>query len=74
VPAIGYGIRYEYGMFRQQIEAGRQVEYPDVWLADGNPWNFRDPHSIASSRSVVDGDARRACDLVAGVERARQGL
>lgn len=43
VPAIGYGIRYEYGMFRQQIEAGRQVEYPDVWLADGNPWEFPRP-------------------------------
>ena len=43
VPAIGYGIRYEYGMFRQQIEAGSQVEYPDVWLADGNPWEFPRP-------------------------------
>jgi starch phosphorylase len=40
LPSFGYGIRYEYGMFAQQIEAGRQVEYPDPWLANGTPWEF----------------------------------
>ncbi len=40
VPSMGYGIRYEYGMFAQEIDAGRQVEYPDPWLADGTPWEF----------------------------------
>ena len=36
----GYGIRYEYGMFAQDIVQGRQVEHPDPWLADGTPWEF----------------------------------
>jgi glycogen phosphorylase len=39
----GYGIRYEYGMFRQQIENGRQKEEPDHWLRDGNPWELERP-------------------------------
>jgi len=40
MPGFGYGIRYEYGMFTQQIEAGWQVEHPDNWLRFGNPWEF----------------------------------
>ncbi|HQY10222.1 MAG TPA: glycogen/starch/alpha-glucan phosphorylase, partial [Burkholderiaceae bacterium] len=40
VPGFGYGIRYDYGMFRQQIIDGRQVEAPDYWLTHGNPWEF----------------------------------
>jgi len=40
LPSFGYGIRYEYGMFAQMIQAGRQVEYPDPWLQDGTPWEF----------------------------------
>ncbi|KVH69813.1 maltodextrin phosphorylase [Burkholderia ubonensis] len=43
VPGFGYGIRYDYGMFRQQIVDGRQVESPDYWLVDGNPWEFPRP-------------------------------
>ena len=39
VPAIGYGIRYEVGIFNQAIENGRQVEYTDKWLG-GNPWEY----------------------------------
>ena len=38
LPVVGYGIRYEYGMFRQHMENGYQVEDPDHWLRDGNPW------------------------------------
>ena len=38
LPVMGYGIRYEYGMFRQHIDNGYQVEEPDNWLRDGNPW------------------------------------
>jgi starch phosphorylase len=38
LPVMGYGIRYEYGMFRQHIEDGHQIEDPDHWLRDGNPW------------------------------------
>ncbi len=40
---MGYGIRYEYGMFHQRIEKGRQVESPDHWLRDGNPWELERP-------------------------------
>ncbi|WP_294088542.1 glycogen/starch/alpha-glucan phosphorylase [uncultured Actinobacillus sp.] len=43
IPAMGYGIRYEYGMFRQKIEDGRQVEKPDAWLEKGAPWEFMRP-------------------------------
>ena len=41
IPAYGYGIRYNYGIFRQQIRNGWQVEQPDNWLKDGNPWEVR---------------------------------
>jgi len=40
LPVTGYGIRYEYGMFRQKIENGQQVEEPDQWLRGGNPWEL----------------------------------
>ena len=40
LPVMGYGIRYEYGMFHQRIEDGRQIECPDHWLRDGNPWEL----------------------------------
>jgi len=43
LPVIGYGIRYEYGMFRQEIADGRQVEEPDRWLRNGNPWEVERP-------------------------------
>lgn len=40
IPAYGYGIRYEYGLFHQQLIDGAQVESPDNWLRDGTPWEF----------------------------------
>ena len=40
VPADGYGIRYDHGLFRQAIENGAQMEYPENWLNFGNPWEF----------------------------------
>jgi len=43
LPVMGYGIRYEYGMFRQEIENHQQVEEPDHWLRDGNPWEMERP-------------------------------
>ncbi len=43
IAGFGYGIRYDYGMFRQTIVDGRQVEVPDYWLTHGNPWEFARP-------------------------------
>ena len=40
IPAIGYGIRYEYGIFEQSIKDGWQVEVADAWLRNGNPWEL----------------------------------
>jgi glycogen/starch/alpha-glucan phosphorylases len=45
IPATGYGIRYEYGMFKQTIENGQQVENPDNWLRYGNIWEFQRPEA-----------------------------
>jgi starch phosphorylase len=42
-PAVGYGIRYEFGIFDQEIRDGWQVERTDNWLADGNPWEIAKP-------------------------------
>ena len=41
IPAYGYGLRYDYGIFQQQIRDGEQVEVPDYWLQPGNPWEIR---------------------------------
>ncbi|CAN1209061.1 Alpha-1,4 glucan phosphorylase [Tumidithrix helvetica PCC 7403] len=43
IPAIGYGIRYEYGIFDQEIKDGWQVEITDKWLRHGNPWEVARP-------------------------------
>ena len=43
LPVVGYGIRYAYGMFRQKIENGYQVEEPDHWLRSGNLWELERP-------------------------------
>ena len=40
LPSFGYGIRYEFGMFKQSIHGGRQIESPDPWVEDGTPWEF----------------------------------
>ncbi len=40
LPAVGYGIRYDFGIFEQRIEDGRQVEMHDDWLSSGNPWEL----------------------------------
>jgi starch phosphorylase len=48
LPAMGYGLRYEYGIFRQSIENGWQREKPDNWLRRPDPWEIARPHEQVS--------------------------
>ncbi len=45
-PAIGYGIHYEHGLFRQEFKDGHQIERPDSWREYGNPWEICRPESV----------------------------
>lgn len=68
VPCIGYGIRYEYGIFRQTFVDGRQVEMADSWLALGGPWEF--PHPESAVRVDFGGYTEQYVDDQ-GVTRSR---
>ncbi len=46
IPAVGYGIRYEFGIFNQAVQEGWQVEIPDKWLRFGNPWEVERPDEV----------------------------
>nr|WP_295080611.1 glycogen/starch/alpha-glucan phosphorylase [uncultured Roseateles sp.] len=64
LPSFGYGLRYQYGMFAQGIQDGRQIEMPDDWMRLGQPWEVPRPelryHVGFGGRVVVeDGGARR---------------
>jgi len=73
VPAYGYGIRYQHGLFRQAIKDGWQQEYPENWLNFGHPWEFERPEAIypvgfgGPDRRL----ARPACHHLAAMERPR---
>ncbi|MGI9429783.1 MAG: glycogen/starch/alpha-glucan family phosphorylase, partial [Bythopirellula sp.] len=56
LPVYGYGIRYQYGIFQQQIDHGQQVETPDNWLRFGNPWEIARPEDLY--RVQFGGDVR----------------
>jgi len=65
IPAHGYGIRYDHGLFRQVIRDGWQQEFPENWLSFGNPWEFARPdlsHMVGFGGSVeavgTDGTSR----------------
>ncbi|MFA5081170.1 MAG: glycogen/starch/alpha-glucan phosphorylase [Hydrogenophilaceae bacterium] len=60
IPAIGYGIRYEYGIFDQAIRDGWQVEISDTWLHYGNPWEVRRPHICFDVK--IGGHTESYCD------------
>jgi starch phosphorylase len=68
LPVMGYGIHYEYGMFHQHIEDGYQIEDPDHWLRDGNPWEVE--RSEFTCRVPFGGHTEHYHDK-AGVARAR---
>jgi starch phosphorylase len=69
LPSFGYGVRYQYGMFAQQIAGGRQVEAPDDWLRRGNPWEILRPELhwmvgfggrvVSEGTGGADGSGRR---------------
>ena len=46
LPAVGYGIHYEYGLFKQEFRDGYQVEHPDAWIQFGSPWEIIRPQHI----------------------------
>ncbi len=48
MPGYGYGLRYQFGMFRQALHDNEQVEQPDNWLRYGNPWEFERPNAVYS--------------------------
>ena len=68
LPVMGYGLHYEYGMFRQRIENGYQMEDTDHWLRDGNPWEVERPEFTC--RVPFGGHTEHFRDKE-GVERAR---
>jgi starch phosphorylase len=49
IPAIGYGLRYDYGIFRQQLKDGYQVEQPDPWLSRPDPWEVMRPNETVQA-------------------------
>ena len=68
LPVMGYGLHYQYGMFHQRIENGYQIEDPDHWLRDGNPWEVERPEFAC--RVLFGGRTEHYHDK-AGVHRAR---
>ena len=76
-PAIGYGIRYEFGIFKQEFSDGWQVELTDNWLANGNPWEIAKPDVNylvnwgGHTEHYVDDARRRPHPL--GAEAGHQG-
>jgi starch phosphorylase len=68
IPAIGYGIRYEYGIFKQEIRDGWQVEHTDKWLTLGNPWEISRPELACE---VKFGGHTEGCQDSEGCHRTR---
>jgi starch phosphorylase len=73
VPSVGYGIRYEFGIFDQEIRDGWQVEITDKWLRWGNPWEIRRPQSAVKvgfgghTESAIGSDGKYHVRWIPGV-------
>ncbi len=59
IPAMGYGLRYEYGLFRQTFKDGWQQEHPDPWLSQPDPWEEARPEEAVQIRLACSFDVRR---------------
>jgi glycogen phosphorylase len=63
LPSFGYGLRYQYGMFAQRIQQGRQIEVPDDWMRLGHAWEIARPELRYpvrfGGRVIADGQGRR---------------
>ncbi len=68
LPVIGYGIRYAFGMFRQRIDNGYQIEEPDPWLREGFPWEIE---RFEFAQTVRFGGRKEVFEDESGIERAR---
>jgi starch phosphorylase len=71
LPAVGYGMRYEYGIFEQRIEGGQQVEHRDNWLQSGNPWELPRHDNLQAVRfygSTVTRKDEHGCMVVDWVD------
>lgn len=72
IPAWGYGIRYDYGIFKQVIRDGKQVEIPDYWLKHGNPWEIERPdvvypvHFFGHTRKYTDASGVERTEWIPG--------
>ncbi|MDR3316727.1 MAG: glycogen/starch/alpha-glucan phosphorylase [Puniceicoccales bacterium] len=66
-PAVGYGMHYEFGMFRQEIRDGQQVELADNWLSYGNPWQILRAENVQSVR--IYGHVETQCGAGGGRSR-----
>jgi len=66
IPAHGYGIRYDFGLFKQRIEQGAQVETPDKWLALPNPWEIARPEFAFTVR--YGGWVERCSDAAGNIQ------
>lgn len=73
MPAVGYGIRYEFGIFKQTFVDGRQVEEPDEWLFHGTPWEFPGADNMLEvglygrTERYVDADGRTRARWLPGM-------
>ncbi len=77
IPAMGYGLRYEYGIFRQAIDNGFQVEQPDHWLAQPDPWEVARPgEAVAGAARLLLRAGERRSASVPGqpLDAARRAL